>query len=97
MALGSQVSPAGQGESFPGELATLRAVMASVPDLIYVKDEQSRFLMANQGTAEVMGASSGEELRGKTDFDYYPTEMAAGFYQDEQKVIQNHGAAGEPG
>jgi len=78
----------GQGESFPGELATLRAVMASVPDLIYVKDEQSRFLMANQGTAEVMGASSGEELRGKTDFDYYPTEMAAGFYQDEQKVIQ---------
>jgi diguanylate cyclase (GGDEF)-like protein/PAS domain S-box-containing protein len=59
-----------------------------VPDLIYVKDEQSRFLMANQGTAEVMGASSGEELRGKTDFDYYPTEMAAGFYQDEQKVIQ---------
>jgi len=80
----------GQGESFPGELAILRTVMASVPDLIYVKDEQSRFLMANQGTAEVMGASSGQELRGKTDFDYFPTEMAAGFYQDEQKVIQTN-------
>lgn len=80
----------GAGESFPGELAMLRAVMASVPDLIYVKDEQSRFLMANQGTADVMGASSGKELRGKTDFDYFPTEMAAGFYQDEQKVIQTN-------
>ena len=80
----------GQGESFPGELAMMRAVMASVPDLIYVKDEQSRFLLANQGTAEVMGASSGEELRGRTDFDYFPTEMAAGFYQDEQKVIQTN-------
>jgi diguanylate cyclase (GGDEF)-like protein/PAS domain S-box-containing protein len=78
----------GSGETYPGELAMLRAVMASVPDLIYVKDEQSRFLMANQGTAEVMGASSVAELRGKTDFDYYPTEMAAGFFQDEQKVIQ---------
>ena len=78
----------GPGEDFPGELTLLRAVMGSVPDLIYVKDLQSRFLFANQGTADVMGAGSGKELRGKSDFDYYPTEMAAGFYQDEQKVIQ---------
>jgi diguanylate cyclase (GGDEF)-like protein/PAS domain S-box-containing protein len=78
----------GPGESFPGELAMLRAVIASVPDLIYVKDAQSRFLLANHGTAEVMGVATGQELRGKSDFDYYPTETAAGFYQDEQKVIQ---------
>jgi diguanylate cyclase (GGDEF)-like protein/PAS domain S-box-containing protein len=79
----------GPGEKFPGELTLLRAVIASVPDLIYVKDAESRFLLANHGTAEVMGAASGEELRGKSDFDYYPSEMAAGFYQDEQKVIQS--------
>ena len=78
----------GPGEHFAGELATLRTVMASVPDLIYVKDRESRFLFANQGTAELMGAASGEELRGKSDFDYFPAETAAGFYQDEQKVIQ---------
>lgn len=78
----------GPGEIFPGELGLLRAVMASVPDLIYVKDEKSRFLLANQGTADVMGAASGDELRGKTDFDYYTADLAAGFYQDEQKVIQ---------
>jgi diguanylate cyclase (GGDEF)-like protein/PAS domain S-box-containing protein len=78
-----------RGESFPGELAMLRTVLASVPDLIYVKDLHGRFLLANPGTAEAMGADSIEELRGKTDFDYYPTEMAASFYQDEQKVIQS--------
>jgi len=78
----------GPGESFTGELEMLRVVMASVPDLIYVKDLQSRFLFANQGTADVMGAASGEELRGQSDFDYYSTEIAAGFYQDEQKVVQ---------
>jgi diguanylate cyclase (GGDEF)-like protein/PAS domain S-box-containing protein len=78
----------GPGEKFAGELEMLRAVMASVPDLIYVKDLQSRFLYANQGTAEVMGATDGSELRGKSDFEYYATELAAGFYQDEQKVIQ---------
>jgi diguanylate cyclase (GGDEF)-like protein/PAS domain S-box-containing protein len=78
----------GPGEHFSGELDLLRAVMASVPDLIYAKDLESRFLFANQGTADVMGAPSGRELRGKSDFDYYPSDLAAGFYQDEQKVIQ---------
>lgn len=78
----------GPGEHFPGELSLLRAVVASVPDLIYVKDAQSRFLLANQGTADMMGAASGQELRGKTDFDYYATETAAGFFQDEQKVMK---------
>jgi diguanylate cyclase (GGDEF)-like protein/PAS domain S-box-containing protein len=79
----------GPGEHFPGEMDLLRAVMGSVPDLIYVKDLESRFLFANQCTAEVMGAASGKELRGKSDFDYFATELAAGFYQDEQNVIQS--------
>jgi diguanylate cyclase (GGDEF)-like protein/PAS domain S-box-containing protein len=79
----------GPGEKFSGELTTLRAVMASVPDLIFVKDRESRFLFANQETADVMGAASGDELRGKSDFDYYPTQLAAGFYQDEQKVMRS--------
>lgn len=75
-------------ETFPGELAMLRAVVASVPDLIYVKDRKSRFLLANQGTADIMGAESGSELVGKSDFDYFPSETAAGFYQDEQRIIE---------
>ena len=75
-------------EKFPGELGMLRSVIASLPDLIYVKDTQSRFLLANQGTAEVMGAKSGDELVGKTDFEYYPRELADGFYRDEQKIIE---------
>lgn len=79
----------GTPEAFCGELAMLRAVVASLPDLIYVKDAKSRFLLANRGTAEVMGVGSGEGLVGKTDFDYYPAEIAAGFYADEQKIIQS--------
>ncbi|HZZ39913.1 MAG TPA: diguanylate cyclase [Acidobacteriaceae bacterium] len=79
-------------ESFPGELAMLRTVLASVPDLIYVKDKKSHFLLANQGTADIMGAASGSELEGKSDFDYYDSEIAAGFYQDEQRII----ATGQP-
>ncbi|MGA7884399.1 MAG: diguanylate cyclase [Acidobacteriaceae bacterium] len=79
-------------EKFAGELSMLRAVLASLPDLIYVKDTKSRFLFANQGTAEVMGATSGADLVGKTDFDFYPESLAAGFFHDEQRVIES----GEP-
>ncbi len=79
-------------QSFSGELAMLRAVVASVPDLIYVKDRKSHFLLANQGTAEIMGAASDSELLGRSDFDYYDSEVAAGFYQDEQRIM----ATGEP-
>ncbi|MFP5204224.1 MAG: GGDEF domain-containing protein, partial [Acidobacteriota bacterium] len=71
-----------------GELAILRAVVANLPDLLYVKDTESRFLLANQATAAAMGVTSESELIGKTDFDFYPRELAQAFYNDEQRVIR---------
>lgn len=75
------------GASTVGELAMLRAVVASLPDLIYVKDANSRFLLANQATADAMGVADSSDLLGKTDSDFYPQELAAGFFADEQKVV----------
>jgi diguanylate cyclase (GGDEF)-like protein/PAS domain S-box-containing protein len=71
----------------PSELTMLRAVVDSLPDTIFVKDTQSRFLFANPATARVMGAAGGAELLGKTDFDFYPQENALGFFTDEQKIL----------
>ena len=73
---------------FSGELGMLRAIVGSLPDLIYVKDENSRFLLGNQGVAEALGAASCADLIGKTDYDYFPEDVAAAFYQDEQKILQ---------
>lgn len=70
------------------ELTMLRSVVASLPDLIYVKDARSRFLLANKATADAMGAIDGNDLLGKTDFDFFPEEMASGFFRDEQRVIR---------
>jgi diguanylate cyclase (GGDEF)-like protein/PAS domain S-box-containing protein len=70
------------------ELSMLRAVVASLPDLIYVKDAQSRFLLANQATARAMGARDGGDLLGKTDFDFYPRGVAESFFNDERKVTR---------
>ena len=72
-----------------GEREMLRAMIDTVPDFMYVKDIESRFIVANSALAQLMGAKKPEDLLGKTDFDFYPPEVATGFYEDEQRVIRS--------
>src|ERR1700722_12084174 len=76
-------------ESIPGVLAMLRAVVASLPDPIFVKDSGGHFLVANQAAADAMGVASSSELLGKTDFDFYAEELASGYSQDERKIVSS--------
>lgn len=69
--------------------AILRTAIDHLPDPIYVKDAESRFLLANTGAAKNMGAETGAELLGKTDFDFFPRDLAATFFEDEQKVLRS--------
>jgi len=71
------------------ERKMLRALIDNIPDFIYVKDSESRFLAANRHLARVVGVDTPEQLLGKTDFDFYPAELAKGFYEDEQDVIRS--------
>jgi len=66
----------------------LRALIDNMPDLIYVKDDESRFVLANRALAQLMGAKNPEDLLGKTDFDYFPKELATAYYSDEQAILQ---------
>lgn len=74
------------------EQALLRTMIDNLPDLIYVKDERSRFLINNHAQLAALGAHTQEEVLGRTDFDYFPEEIAAGFYADEQALF----ASGQP-
>jgi PAS domain S-box-containing protein len=75
-------------ETLSAERAILRALIDNVPDYMYVKDTDCRFLLANVAVARQMGARGPEELLGKTDFDFYPRDLATTFFEDEQKVIR---------
>jgi PAS domain S-box-containing protein len=70
----------------------MRTLIDTVPDIVYAKDCEGRFLLANASLAQVMGAKHSEELLGKTDFDFYPKEMAQAFFSEDQSVI----ASGSP-
>ena len=71
------------------ERRMLRALIDNIPDFMYVKDTGSRLMVANLHLARTVGVEAPEEMLGKTDFDYYPREMADGFFKDEQNVIRS--------
>jgi diguanylate cyclase len=76
-----------KGEVVPGELAMLRGVIADLPDTFFVKDTESRFLLANLAAAKNVGANSVAEMLGKTDFDFFPKEIAETFFENERRVL----------
>src|SRR5271157_3328194 len=67
----------------------LRTLIDNMPDLIYVKDAGSRLVLANRALAGLMGAKNPEDLLGKTDFDYFPKELATAYFSDEQAILQS--------
>jgi PAS domain S-box-containing protein len=75
-------------EALATERGLLRTLIDTVPDAIFTKDKDSRFVLSNKSHLRILGAATMDEVVGKTDFDLFPTEMAAKFYADEQAVIQ---------
>lgn len=70
----------------------LETMINHVPDYIYAKDADGRFLIANEVTVADNGLSSLQELVGKTDFDLHPYEFAKVIAETERRVIET----GEP-
>ena len=79
-------------ESLAQERNLLRTLMDNLPDHVFIKDTQSRFVMANAATLHTLGAGRLEDVLGKTDFDFLPRERAEQYFADEQQVIRT----GEP-
>jgi diguanylate cyclase (GGDEF)-like protein/PAS domain S-box-containing protein len=63
-------------------------LMDNIPDNVYFKDIESRFIKTSKTQAEALGVSDPAQLVGKSDFDFYPEENARLFYEDEQSIIQ---------
>jgi PAS domain S-box-containing protein len=65
----------------------LEALMDNLPDSIYFKDTQSRFLRINKALADRLKLEDAVQAAGRTDFDFSTEEYAKSAYQDEQEVM----------
>ncbi len=66
----------------------LRALMDNVPDYIYFKDRESRFVLTSMAHAKAFGLKDPAEVVGKTDFDFFASQHAQQAYDDEQEMIK---------
>lgn len=74
-------------EQLAFERDLLRALLDNVPDRIYFKDTESRFLQCSMAMVKRLGLKEPAEAVGKTDFDFHPAEQAREFFADEQKIL----------
>ena len=71
------------------ERISLQTLIDWLPDNLWVKDAESRFVICNKVTATRMGLAGPEDLIGKSDLELLPPEIAQKFFADEQKIVQS--------
>src|SRR5258708_20178690 len=65
----------------------LRTLIDNMPDYVFIKDRQSRFIVANKAQHRQFRLQSEDQIVGKTDFDFHPYDLAKRYFEDEQTVM----------
>jgi len=74
-------------KAIPHEQYLLHALMNNISDSIYFKDKKNRFVMVNKAKAENSGVTP-EDMIGRTDFDFFPREIAKKSFADDNRIIK---------
>lgn len=62
------------------------SLVENLPQNIFRKDLNERFIFVNTRFCQTLGKKP-EEIIGKTDFDFFPPELAAKYQRDDQIVV----------
>ena len=79
-------------EALDLERDLMRSLMDNIPDSVYFKDQESRFLRVSRSQVEKFGLLQPEDVIGKTDADVFTAEHAEQALADEQRIMRT----GEP-
>lgn len=69
----------------------ISAILTYTPAVIYIKDPQGRYLLVNSRYEELFGVRY-DRVRGKTDSDLLPPEVAAQFKRNDEHVLTQKGS-----
>ncbi|MCG6894001.1 MAG: PAS domain S-box protein [Desulfobacteraceae bacterium] len=67
----------------------ISSILRYTPDMVYIKDLQGRYRLINTRYEELLGMRN-EDVRGKTDFDLFPREVAEAFQRNDQRVVRGN-------
>jgi diguanylate cyclase (GGDEF)-like protein/PAS domain S-box-containing protein len=90
-------APAEKHPKDDADLQILRTVIDSLPDRIYVKDRQSKFILTNRSLREFSTGSPDKDILGEDDFCFFPNPIAARFFKDEQAIMDKGEPVGQSG
>ncbi len=69
-----------------------RTILNNFPFLMWLKDTQGRYLVANEVFAKSCGESCADNLIGKNDFDVWPFDLAQKYRNDDDSVMESKSA-----
>ncbi|MEM9895317.1 MAG: methyl-accepting chemotaxis protein [Bacteroidota bacterium] len=73
-------------EAYEKEKSLLDALLNNMPDFIYFKDLESKFIRVSKSMIPLFNVSSVDQIHGKSDFDFFG-DHAKKAYEDEQRII----------
>lgn len=65
-----------------------RVLMENIPDAVYFKDRQSRFVAVSRALVEKFGLRDAAAVLGKTDLDFFTSEHGRQAFEDEQEIVR---------
>jgi diguanylate cyclase (GGDEF)-like protein/PAS domain S-box-containing protein len=71
------------------ERISLQALIDFVPDYLYVKDIESRFVVINKALTLDCGKERTSDMLGLSDMDLHAPEIASAFLADEQEILRS--------
>ncbi len=74
-------------DALESEQHFFHVLMDNLPDSIYFKDRESRFIRVNKGLVEKFGLQSVDDVLGKTDADIFSAEHAQAARNDELEIM----------
>ena len=70
------------------ERTLFNLLMENLPDFIYFKDSQSRFIRTSVSFARRLGLKHPSEMLGKTDLDFFAADHALMWLEDERNIMK---------